>query len=80
MHAEVTARPRLARFAIRHSDRIVAVSHYTTTLAAAAGADLDRVTVISPGIDSPSHADRAAAVDPTIVTVARIEEATKATT
>ena len=78
LHAkEVAASPRLARFAIRHSDRIVAVSHYTSTLAAAGGADLDRVTVIPPGVDWHEPPTEQRLSTPTIVTVARIEDSYK---
>jgi phosphatidylinositol alpha-1,6-mannosyltransferase len=73
VHAkEVAARPRLARFAVRHSDRIVAVSRHTAGLAAAAGADENRVAVIPPGVDwhEPPQAPRRST--PTVVTVARL--------
>jgi phosphatidyl-myo-inositol dimannoside synthase len=75
LHAkEVPARPRLARFAMRHSDRIVAVSRHTARLAAAAGADVTRIVVIPPGVDwhEPPHAPRPST--PTVVTVARLED------
>jgi len=75
VHAkEVPSRPRLARFAMRHSDQIVAVSRHTARLAAAAGADVNRVAVIPPGVDwrEPPPAQRQAT--PTVVTVARLED------
>jgi phosphatidylinositol alpha-1,6-mannosyltransferase len=75
LHAkELLASPRLARLAVRHSDRIVAVSTYTAGLAAAVGADTERIRVIPPGIDwrEPPRVPR---LDrPTIVTVARLED------
>ena len=78
LHAkEVAASPRLARFAIRHSDRIVAVSQHTAALAAAAGADLGRVTVIPPGVDWHELPTQPRLATPTIVTVARIEDSYK---
>ena len=78
LHAkEVAASPRLARFAMRHCDRIVAVSNYTTTLAATAGADLGRVTVIPPGVDWHEPPTEQRLSTPTIVTVARIEDSYK---
>ncbi len=73
MHAmEVVASPALARFAARHSDRIVAVSTYTAGLAAAAGAEPQRVRVIPPGVDwrKPPAAQRLSR--PTVVTVGRL--------
>lgn len=75
LHAkEIPARPGLARLAVRHSQRIVAVSRYTARLAARAGADAARVTVIPPGVDwrEPPRARRLST--PTVVTVARLED------
>ncbi len=75
LHAkEVPARPRLARFAMRHSHRTVAVSRYTARLAAAVGADTERIRVIPPGVDwgEPPTTERLAT--PTVVTVARLED------
>jgi phosphatidylinositol alpha-1,6-mannosyltransferase len=71
---EVVASPALARFAARHSDRIVAVSAYTAGLAAAAGAEAERVRVIPPGVDwrRPPAAQRLRR--PTVVTVGRLED------
>jgi phosphatidylinositol alpha-1,6-mannosyltransferase len=59
---------------MRHSDRIVAVSRYTASLAAAAGADVTRIAVIPPGVDwrEPPRAQRQ--TTPTVVTVARLED------
>jgi phosphatidylinositol alpha-1,6-mannosyltransferase len=75
MHAmEVVASPGLARFAVRHSDRIVAVSTYTAGLAAAAGAASDRVRVIPPGVDWRKPAAVQRLSRPTIVTVGRLED------
>lgn len=74
VHAkEVAARPRLARFALRHSDRVVAVSRYTTDLAERAGADMARVTVIPPGVDWRELPQTRRLSTPSIVTVARLE-------
>ncbi len=74
VHAkEVPARPRLARFTLRNSDRIVAVSRYTTVLAEQAGADMDRVTLIPPGVDWRELPKGGRLTTPTIVTVARLE-------
>jgi phosphatidyl-myo-inositol dimannoside synthase len=75
VHAsEVAARPKMAAFAMRRSDRIVAVSRYTAGLATAAGADPQRIAVIPPGIDwrRPAPAERR--TTPTVVTVARLED------
>ena len=74
VHAkEVAARPRLARFALANSDRIVAVSRYTTALAERIGADMDRVAVIPPGVDWRELPQTQRMSAPSIVTVARLE-------
>lgn len=75
MHAlEVVSTPALARFAARHSDRIVAVSAYTAGLAAAAGVEPQQIRVIPPGVDwrNPPVAQRLSR--PTVVTVGRLED------
>jgi phosphatidylinositol alpha-1,6-mannosyltransferase len=75
LHAdEVVARPSLARFAARHSNRIVAVSSYTAGLAASIGAHKERISVIPPGVDwrEPPRVQRL--TTPTVVTVARLED------
>lgn len=74
VHAkEVPARPRLARFTLRNSDRIVAVSRYTSALAERAGADMSRVSVIPPGVDWRELPQRERLATPSIVTIARLE-------
>jgi phosphatidylinositol alpha-1,6-mannosyltransferase len=75
LHAnEVTTRARLAAFAVRESDRVVAVSAYTAELARAAGVDPARLRRIAPGVDwrEPPRGERRAT--PTVVTVARMED------
>jgi phosphatidylinositol alpha-1,6-mannosyltransferase len=75
LHAkEVPTRPRLARFAVRNSHRIVAVSRHTASLAAGAGADMSRVTVIPPGVDWHGPPREPRLTTPTVVTVARLED------
>lgn len=71
---EVRASPRLARFAVRHSDRIVAVSGYTGELAAAAGVDSRRLKIIPPGVDWREPPRTLRSMTPTIITVARLED------
>jgi phosphatidylinositol alpha-1,6-mannosyltransferase len=70
---EVSARPRLARFAFRSADRSIAVSRYAEQLAIEAGARPERLHIIPPGVDiSPRpRGDRAGR--PTVVTVAQLE-------
>ena len=75
LHArEVPARPRLAAYAVRHSDRIVAVSRYTAGLAIGAGADPARVHTIAPGVDWAPPRGEVRLDRPTVVTVARLED------
>jgi phosphatidyl-myo-inositol dimannoside synthase len=75
VHAkEVAARPRLARFTLRNSDRIVAVSRYTGALVERTRADMGRVTVIPPGVDWRELPQTDRLTTPSIVTVARLED------
>ena len=75
MHAkEVPTRPHLARFAVRNTNRIVAVSGHTADLATGAGADMSRVTVIPPGVDWHEPPREPRLTMPTVVTVARLED------
>lgn len=71
---EVAARPRLARLAVRHSERIVAVSRHTAGLATKVGADPERVVVIPPGVDWHEPPQEKRLTTPTAVTVARMED------
>jgi phosphatidylinositol alpha-1,6-mannosyltransferase len=74
LHADEIAIRRVASFALRHCDRIVAVSRYTAGLAEGAGADPERIHVIPPGVDwrEPPRTERLDT--PTILTVARLED------
>lgn len=74
LHAdEVTARPALARFAVRRAAKCIAVSRHTAALASAAGASPHRVRILPPGVDLPRAAVSEQKEDrPTIVTVARL--------
>ena len=74
---EVSARPRLARFAVRSAAVSVAVSSYTRQLALDLGADPARVQVIPPGVDVVAGADGPRASRPTLVTVARMADSLK---
>jgi phosphatidylinositol alpha-1,6-mannosyltransferase len=74
-HAEeIGGRPKLAAFAIRHADEVIAVSRYTAALIAATGATPASVRLISPGVDIPGDPSPLAVDRPTFVTVARLEE------
>lgn len=71
---EVGASPGVARFALRHSTAIVAVSRYTRALALAAGAQSERIHVIPPGVDIVARSGEPRRDRPTIITVARLED------
>lgn len=71
---EVGASPGLARFAVRNSSAVIAVSRYTRALALAASAEESKVHVIPPGVDwtEPSGVQRRDTA--TVLTVARLED------
>ena len=70
---ELTARPRLTSFAVRHADANIAVSRFTRDLAIAAGAAPDRVHVIPNGVDPPEASlDAQRDPVPTVLTVGRL--------
>jgi phosphatidylinositol alpha-1,6-mannosyltransferase len=77
---EVGVRPRLAAYAVRHADRVVAISGYTRELALAAGADPDRVALVTPGVDLPERngaspaSGRNGGGPKTVITVGRLED------
>lgn len=71
---EVGASPRVARFAMRTSTQIIAISRYARSLGLRAGADEDRVTIIPPGVDLFDPEPRERCPEPTILTVARLED------
>jgi phosphatidylinositol alpha-1,6-mannosyltransferase len=74
---EINARPRLARFALRHANAVVAVSRRTEALAIALGAEAGRVHRIPPGVDLPDAPGLPRSARPVIVTVARLRDAYK---
>jgi phosphatidyl-myo-inositol dimannoside synthase len=74
-HAEeIGTRPKLAAFAVRHADEVVAVSRYTARLIAAIGTRPASMRLISPGVDIPSDPSPLDVDRPTFITVARLEE------
>jgi phosphatidylinositol alpha-1,6-mannosyltransferase len=75
VHAdELRARPGLASFALRHADAVVAVSAYAETLAIDAGARAEQVRRIPNGVDVPRERRAERAPEPTLLTVARLNE------
>jgi phosphatidylinositol alpha-1,6-mannosyltransferase len=72
---ELTSRPRLTSFAVRHADLCVAISRYTRELAVTAGARPDRVSVIPVGATvAEAHAGPEPSPAPTLLTVGRLSE------
>jgi phosphatidyl-myo-inositol dimannoside synthase len=74
---EFAAFPRLAARAVRRADAVVGISGHSCRLALDAGAPPDRVHQIPPGVDLPAEARSAPDAAPTLVTVARLDEAYK---
>jgi phosphatidyl-myo-inositol dimannoside synthase len=71
---EIAARPKLAAFAARRADVSIAISAYTAGLIADTGAIPAALRLIPPGVDIPADATPLASEQPTILTVARLEE------
>jgi phosphatidylinositol alpha-1,6-mannosyltransferase len=71
---EVGASPGIARFGLRRSSAVIAVSRYTRSLALVAGAEEAKVHVIPPGVDWMPRTGKPRLERPTIITVARLED------
>ncbi len=73
---ELTARPKLGRFAVAHATAAVMLSQHTADIAQRTGADRVRMHVIPPGVvvPEPSPERRQKADVPTILTVARLAD------
>ena len=73
---EIGARPGLARFALTRANRVVAISRYSQDLAIGAGASVDRIALIHPGVDVPATAcpDRRRDGTPTVLTISRLDD------
>lgn len=74
---EIGGRPRLAAFAARRADAVIAVSSYTAGLIAATGASPAALHLIPPGVDLPSDPQALPAERPTFVTIARLADGYK---
>jgi phosphatidylinositol alpha-1,6-mannosyltransferase len=78
LHAdEARKRPGLTRRAVAGADAVVAVSSHARGLALDAGAEPERVHTIHPGVDPAPERAGSPEGPPTILTVARMEEAYK---
>jgi len=69
---EIGGKPRLAAFAVRRADAVIAVSSYTAGLIAATGASPAAMHLIPPGVDLPPDPRPLPAERPTFVTIARL--------
>jgi phosphatidylinositol alpha-1,6-mannosyltransferase len=74
---EIGARPRLAAFAARQADVVIVVSRYTAGLVEATGAAPRSVRLIPPGVDLPEDDAPEPHAQPTILTIARLQETYK---
>jgi phosphatidyl-myo-inositol dimannoside synthase len=74
---EIGGKPRLAAFAARHADVVVAVSSYTAGLLASTGAQAAQLELIPPGVDIPREAPAQRAQRPTLLTIARLKDSYK---
>ena len=74
-HAEeLGTRPKLAAFAAREADVVVAVSKYTESLVRSACPACARIRIVSPGVDLPADPTQSLAPEPTVLTVSRLTE------
>ena len=74
-HAEeIGIRPKLAAFAAREADVVVAVSSYTESLIAALGPTRAAIRVVSPGVDLPPDSTPSSTAGATVLTVSRLVE------
>jgi phosphatidyl-myo-inositol dimannoside synthase len=72
---EIAGKPRLAAFAVRRADAVIAVSSYTAGLLGAVGAVPASLRLISPGVDLPEEPREPPVREhPTFVTVARLQD------
>lgn len=74
---EIGGKPRLAAFAARHSDAVIAVSAYTAELIRATGVSSADIRLIPPGVELPSDPTPQPAERPTLLTIARLNDSYK---
>jgi phosphatidyl-myo-inositol dimannoside synthase len=74
---ELRTRPRLAGFAVRRADAVIAISEHTRQMALACGCDPARLKLVHPGVDPPSTQPIVRADRPTVLTVARLHDSYK---
>jgi phosphatidyl-myo-inositol dimannoside synthase len=71
---EIGAKPRLAAFAARQADAVIAVSAYTSQLIAATGMHTTSTRLIPPGVELPADTSALVPERPTFLTIARLED------
>lgn len=71
---EIADKPRLAAFAARNADAVVAVSSYTAGLLDGTGISPGALRLIPPGVDMPDDPSPLAPGRPTFVTIARLAD------
>jgi len=71
---EIPNKPKLAAFAVRHANTVIAVSAYTSGLVTATEVTPAAIRLIPPGVDLPSDPRPLPAERPTFVTIARLED------
>lgn len=74
---EIGDKPRLAAFAARRADVVIAVSSYTAALIRATGASPADVRIIPPGVELPDDPAPEPAERPTLLTIARMNDSYK---
>lgn len=71
---EIAHRPKLAAFAARRADATIAISGYTSSLLAAAGAPTAALALIPPGVDLPRDPRPESSSRPTVLTISRLAD------
>lgn len=72
---ELDGRPRLAAWAVRRSDAVIAISQFTAGKVRALAPGLTTpVRIVTPGVTAPDHVSRVDSERPTIVTIARLRD------
>jgi phosphatidylinositol alpha-1,6-mannosyltransferase len=71
---EIGAKPKLAAFAARQADEVIAISAYTAGLVTATGVMPTSMRLIPPGVDLPRDSGPLKADHPTLLTISRIAE------
>ncbi len=74
---EIGDKPRLAEFAARRADVVIAVSSYTAGLIKASGGEQADIRLIPPGVELPVDPTPQPAARPTLLTIARMNDGYK---